>query len=329
MLFRSTGIAGVDGSAGTPAVQGSDTNTGVFHPAADTVAISTGGSERLRIDSSGNVGIGGTPGYKLDVFGTGDTVARVTTSGTNNSVQLLLQNGDGTTSVKYSYARFLNNNTNGQEWRLGTYGTDNFTLYNQKASATSLTIDTSSNLGIGTIPSAKLHVFTGSTTDGLRIQRYAGNYYSELRQTDTPEGLAFLVGDGTTVTERVRITGAGAIAFSGASSYGSSSQVLQSNGNAAPTWVAGPIGNSQTWQTVTRSLATTYTNSTGKSIMMTIYTGSVNSAGTMTITVGGATACSDWATGAKFLGTAIIPSGATYSASFSGSLASFSWYELR
>ena len=56
----TSGIAGVDGSAGTPAIQGADTNTGVFFPAADTVAISTGGSERMRVDSSGNVLVGTT-----------------------------------------------------------------------------------------------------------------------------------------------------------------------------------------------------------------------------------------------------------------------------
>lgn len=42
----------------------------------------------------------------------------------------------------------------------------------------------------------------------------------------------------TSLTERLRITSSGAIAFSGSASYGSSGQVLQSNGNAAPTWVS-------------------------------------------------------------------------------------------
>jgi hypothetical protein len=47
----TTGIAGVDGSAGTPAVQGADTNTGMFFPAADTIAFAEGGVEVARFNA--------------------------------------------------------------------------------------------------------------------------------------------------------------------------------------------------------------------------------------------------------------------------------------
>jgi len=55
----TTGISGVDGSASAPALQGSDSNTGVSF-GTDTVNINTGGTTRATIDSSGNVGIGTT-----------------------------------------------------------------------------------------------------------------------------------------------------------------------------------------------------------------------------------------------------------------------------
>ena len=58
IINGSTGLSGTDGSAATPAVQGTDTNTGMFFPAADQIAFAEGGVEAMRLDASGNVGIG-------------------------------------------------------------------------------------------------------------------------------------------------------------------------------------------------------------------------------------------------------------------------------
>lgn len=58
----STGRVSVPlGTAALPALYpGTDTNTGVWSPAADTLAASTNGTERLRIDSSGRLLVGST-----------------------------------------------------------------------------------------------------------------------------------------------------------------------------------------------------------------------------------------------------------------------------
>jgi hypothetical protein len=58
----ATGVVATGlGAVGTPShTFTGDLNTGIWSPGADTVAVSTGGAERLRIDNDGDVGIGGT-----------------------------------------------------------------------------------------------------------------------------------------------------------------------------------------------------------------------------------------------------------------------------
>jgi hypothetical protein len=60
ILSGTDGLSDVDGSASTPAIRGTDANTGIFFPAADTIAFSEGGVENMRIDSNGNVNIKST-----------------------------------------------------------------------------------------------------------------------------------------------------------------------------------------------------------------------------------------------------------------------------
>jgi hypothetical protein len=68
------------GSAAAPSITFTgDTNTGIYSPGADQIAISTGGFSRLFVDTGGRVGINKTPGVgagfsqRLQIKQTGDT----------------------------------------------------------------------------------------------------------------------------------------------------------------------------------------------------------------------------------------------------------------
>ena len=72
-----TGVSGVNGSATTPALQGTDSNTGIVF-GTDTVQVATGGSTRATVDSSGRLLVGTSSNTAL---GTDSYLSQIKTSG--------------------------------------------------------------------------------------------------------------------------------------------------------------------------------------------------------------------------------------------------------
>jgi hypothetical protein len=153
-------LALADGAAATPSLTNTgDENTGIFFPAADTIAASVGGVEGWRLDSSGNLGIGtSSPGAKLEV--TGDIQQTWATS------------MDRFIGSKFSttFELGLHFLESGRETRVvskAADSTDKITFYTGVTPAERMRLDSSGNLGIGTSsPGSRLEVNGTSNLGG-------------------------------------------------------------------------------------------------------------------------------------------------------------------
>jgi hypothetical protein len=54
ILSGTDGVADVDGSAASPAIRGTDANTGIYFPGADRIGFAEGGVQVGEFDASGN-----------------------------------------------------------------------------------------------------------------------------------------------------------------------------------------------------------------------------------------------------------------------------------
>ena len=262
VINGSTGISGVDGSAGTPAFQGSDTNTGIRF-GTDIVSLVTGGSDRLYIDSSGRLGVGtSSPSYALDVISvSGSSIAsrfRGNASGNNNT-----------------QIRFYGNNAATDQWAIGGSIATNdtgrdFHIYDIVAGQNRLAINSSGFVGIGsTAPACALMVapqgsvlsgtgnnyafyinptstgyvyldaLTGSTNNtSLVLRTYNNGTYNNLIQSISGNETTF----STAGTERARIDSSGRLLVGTNSVYADSSELFEVYKANGPNngWVSTP-----------------------------------------------------------------------------------------
>jgi len=217
-------------------------------------AVSTAGTERLRVTSAGDVGIGTTsPGYKLDVSGparaSGLTLNGFVAGTAGGNLEI---GWDGTQSVVQGYNRtsaaYVPLWLESSYTRFGINGTER------------MRIDSAGNLGLGVVPSAwgspykAIQVNGGASLMGISNASWlVGNMYydgtnwryvssasaSIFTQASDGNNIWYGAASGTaggiaTLVERMRLDASGNLGLGVTpSAWGASGKVLQITGNTA------------------------------------------------------------------------------------------------
>jgi len=291
-LNGTTGVAGVDGSAGTPAMQGADTNTGIYYgadtvfistggivratvansgltlstplvfpagsvsapsitttgdtntgiyfPAADTIGFVEGGVEAMRLDASGNLGLGNSANERMSIFSsTANSYIQIvdsTNGGTSGAFGFFIgiTNGEGQIRNKQnSPVTFYTNNTeraridSSGTFRVkgaGTAGSTDAFLVDGAAPASAARIDSSGNLLVGTTNSSAAGriraTYTPTSQWGLDASESTVTIANGGNATlPVGSGLVVITGQNATGSTGVYAIGGGASAIIAASDF--------------------------------------------------------------------------------------------------------------
>lgn len=244
-----------------------DVNTGILFPAADTLAISTGGTERLRIDSSGDLGVG-TSGYsisdRVSVLCSGDArslgVYRNFSGNSAAGVIISLGRRDGSGGL-FDTAQIISTGTN----NTATNGDISFYTLTSGSLTQKMKIDSSGKLGIGTgSPNELLTVSSSSATTAIEVSAgVAGSTTGEsklvLRSLHSSSGttyarseiasLGVAGGDSDLIfrtttdsngpQERMRIDSAGKVFMPSLATSGADNGTLKYNSSTGEIWKDG------------------------------------------------------------------------------------------
>ena len=255
----ATSITVDAGAVGTPSITTTgDTNTGIFFPAADTIAFSEGGVESARFDSAGNFGLGVTP---TSTWNSAFKVTEIKAAG-----NAFFAGGSGWTLMSSNAFYGASGWQYGATGNLATAyeqfnGTHVFKIAPNNAGAAgatcnftqAMTLDASGNLGIGTTsPAEKLHVVGKIAVSGTN---------PSIRQT-VQNAFLDLCG-GTTVGTDPAIQIAGSTTTSDANKifYNSNSHVFRTTSGGTTYATIDTSGNLLVGTTTNNGVITSYTSS--------------------------------------------------------------------
>lgn len=207
-----------------------------------------------------------------------------------------------------------------------------------------------------TVTTAELNRLDGLTATATELNKLDGatvttteiNYLDGVT-SNVQTQLNAKADDATTISAGGGLTGGGSLAANRTISHADTSSQASVN-NSGSTFIQDisldtyghvtninsatvPVfGDGQTWQSVSRSLGTTYTNTTGKAIMVNIRgTGAGNTLSSITAVINGVSmvvAEDQTASNTRIVASIIVPIGATYRFTMSNSSLS-TWHELR
>lgn len=227
-VAATVGLQFPAGAQATPSISTTgDNDTGVWFPAANTLAVSTNATERVRVTSAGNVGVGATsPAERLHVnSGAAEFAIQWDSTGSNSWVLAAASNR--------AYIR------------------------NKTGSAEVLTILNGGNVGIGTTsPAARLDVagtgtnfFGTRTTNGnvnldVYIERVAADRTASFQNTSglATGGFEFFASNASYNTTRLKVQNDGNIGVNTTAFGTSALGVLSIANGTAPTTSPAGVG---------------------------------------------------------------------------------------
>lgn len=167
------------GSASSPSFSfDGDSDTGLYRSSANKLTITTAGTERVTVDSNGDLGINTLfPSYKLDVRTDANYAALFRSS--NNATGIIFQDsGSSVGGVS-----------------IGSIG-DDFVIRRGLTSAELLRVDTAGNVGIDTSsPGAKFHVAGGNSLFEAGTGQGTVNIVSTENGSNAGNKIAFFAAD--------------------------------------------------------------------------------------------------------------------------------------